>query len=418
MKLFARYNRINLIVMVVLFLISGISYSLIINYVLVHELDEALDHYRLRIENYVAINGKLPAIGVTDETEVTYLPLTTAVGPDRFETRRLLDKVENKRHNYRQLTYSQQVTEKHYAITLSKPIEGTKMLTKTVALITLIMLLAVIGSTILLNMVILRRLWQPFYDSLSVMKTFKLGKKLIPDFPKTAIEEFNYMNKLLEETFINAETDYQVLKEFTENASHEIQTPLAIIRSKLDLVIQEEGLSQKQTQALQSVYSGIKRLTKLNQSLLLLAKIENHQYAEKSTVDIKEKIEEKLSQFQEFWQHNQIEWKTNIQPFMIESNPELIDILLSNLISNAGRHNREGGVIMITLQNNELIIGNTGSMEALDPKRLFRRFYKQVQHSQHNGLGLSIVKQICDQLDIAIRYSFLENRHQFTLKWN
>jgi len=418
MKLFTRYNRINLTVMVILFLISGISYYFLINYVLIHELDEALEDYRERIENYVDKKNELPPIGIMDETHVSYKEVVKSKKHQHFQSLILIDTTENKRHNYRQLTYFQKVKNKHYRITLAKPIEGVKLLTRTVVIITIAMLLIVITTTIVLNLVILRRLWQPFYLSLAAMKTFKLGRKQIPDFPATGIEEFAYMNKLLEDTINGAEADYQVLKEFTENASHEIQTPLAIIRSKLDLVIQEEGLSEKQTLALASIYSGIKRLTKLNQSLLLLTKIENHQFTQTAPVNLEEKINEKLEQFQEFWQNNRIRCNAYLTHSHIQSNPELIDILLGNLISNAGRHNREGGSIFINLQANMLMIENTGSLNSLDKTRLFRRFYKEAQHSQHNGLGLSIVKQICDQLGMDIQYEFSDNLHRFILHWN
>lgn len=419
MKLFTRYNRITMMVMVLLFLLSGICYYFLINYVLIHELDEALDEYKVRIEKYIEKENQLPPISILDETHVSYSKLNEPIQyDDRPETTLLSELPENHPHHYRQRTYSQKVNNDYYRITLAKPIEGTKLLTRTVVGITIAMLLIVIVSIIILNTVLLRRLWQPFYLTLTSMKTFKLGKKKIPDFPITDIEEFSYMNTLLKDTITGAENDYRILKEFTENASHELQTPLAIIRSKLDLIIQEEGLSDKQTEALGSIYSGIKRLTKLNQSLLLLAKIENHQFTETSIVNLEEKVKEKLSQFQEFWENNEIEYKAELQPAYIQSNPELIDILLNNLIGNAGRHNKEAGTIVVKLQANELIIANTGSFKPLDHERLFRRFYKEAQHSQHNGLGLSIVKQICDQLGIDIRYEFLQSRHQFTLKWN
>jgi signal transduction histidine kinase len=405
--------------MVLLFVLSGISYYFIINYVLIHELDEALEDYQLRIENYVVKQGTLPPVALMDETIVTYSKLNRLTTPiRRMETLRRLDTLENEWHNYRQKTYSQDVGGASFCVTLAKPIEGTKLLTRTVVAITILMLLVIIIASIVLNQVILRKLWQPFYTSLAAMKTFKLGKKQVPEFPLTNIEEFVFMNTLLEDTVTGAEADYQILKEFTENASHEIQTPLAIIRSKLDLVIQEEGLSEKQTLALSSIYSGIKRLTKLNQSLLLLAKIENHQFAGRENVDVEEKVNEKLDQFQEFWQNSKVQFTATIKPSAIHTNPELFDILLSNLISNAGRHNMENGFIFVNLDKNTFVIENTGSLSSLDSQKLYTRFYKESQHSQHNGLGLSIVKQICDQLDIEIKYSFVNNLHRFTLKWD
>ncbi|OJV22594.1 MAG: hypothetical protein BGO21_05415 [Dyadobacter sp. 50-39] len=418
MKLFTRYNRINLSMMVALFLISGVTYYFLINYILIHELDEALEDYRARIESYVRGHGELPPVSVADETRVSYRPTSQAPKVLPPENVTMRDTIENELHKYRQQRYIQKARTGSYLVTLSKPIEGTKMLTRTVVIITVVMLLVVIVASLIVNQLVLRRLWQPFYNALAQVKTFKLGNNRLPAFAQTDIEEFSYMNTLLAETVGSAEAEYQLLKEFTENASHEIQTPLAIIRSKLDLVIQEEGLSDRQAEALKSVYSGIKRLTKLNQSLLLLTKIENRQFSQTSRVDLLEKVSEKLGQFQEFWQNNDISWSQELNPAWIDANPELIEILLTNLISNAGRHNRPGGSIHIRLTANELRVSNSGSDTALDTSRLFRRFYKEVQNSQHNGLGLSIVKQICDQLLIRISYQYSGGLHQFTLSWD
>ena len=418
MKLFTKYNRINLTVMVLLFVLSGICYYFLISYLLVHELDEALEDYRQKIVQYVDQHGSLPPIGHMDDTRVIYMQAPYGGNSDLITSVEINDAAAKRSHKYRQLVFTRPVKNTGYRITVAKPIEGVKLLIRTVVGITIAMLLIIIVTGVVVNQVILRRLWQPFYDSLATMKTFKLGKKQVPNFPSSSIEEFVFMNTLLKETISSAEAEYQVLKEFTENASHEIQTPLAIIRSKLDLVIQEEGLSEKQTQALSSIYSGIKRLTKLNQSLLLLAKIENHQFAETESINIEEKIDEKLEQFQEFWQNSHIQITSILRTSFIKSNPELFDILLSNLISNAGRHNIENGSIFIELHSNKLIVENTGALNSLNNQKLFRRFYKEAPHSQHNGLGLSIVKQICDQLYIDIQYSFANNLHRFTLKWD
>jgi len=385
---------------------------------LVHELDEALDDYKNRTEAYVEKEGKLPPIGSMDDTRVSYSLVAGTKQAESLATTVINDRGEKRSHNYRRLSYNQKVGGTQYRVTIAKPIEGVRLLIQTVVGITIAMLLIVIITTIFLNQIILRRLWQPFYNSLAAMKTFKLGKKQIPKFQHSDIKEFAYMNQLLEGTITDAETDYQVLKEFTENASHEIQTPLAIIRSKLDLMIQEEGLSEKQTLALTGIYSGIKRLTKLNQSLLLLAKIENNQYYETELVNVQEVVQEKLDQFQEFWQNNKIHVLSELLPTAIKANPELLDILFTNLISNAGRHNKEGGQIIVKLHSNEFYIENTGTGSSLNTSRLFRRFYKEQQHSQHNGLGLSIVKQICDQMHIYIRYSYAGDLHRFTLNWD
>src|SRR5437773_5689002 len=150
-----------------------------------------------------------------------------------------------------------------------------------------------------------------------------------------------------------------------------MQTPLAIIRSKLDLLIQGENLFEEQTKTIQSAYQAIEKLARLNQSLLLLAKIENNQFAETSSVDLRQKIEEKIDAFKELWQNQNISVITSLKDVSVKMNVELADILLNNLLSNATRHNFPQGSIKIELSNEDLKITNTSTQKELDKQRLF-----------------------------------------------
>jgi signal transduction histidine kinase len=261
------------------------------------------------------------------------------------------------------------------------------------------------------------RLCRPFYGAIDAMRRFKLGRNQDLRFPRTTIDEFAFMNEQLRQATEKAEQDYLLLKEFTENASHELQTPLSIIRSKLDLLIQQEELSQRQSEILQSAYAAIKKLSRLNQSLLLLTKIGNQQFNHIETISLKEKIEEKLLQFQELWQANQVQVSSRLEKTCIRASPELIDILLNNLLSNASNHNIQQGAIDIVLESNRLTVSNTGLPIPLDQKRVFMRFYKGEQHTGHNGLGLSIIKQICEVSAITPSYRFAGGKHEFALAW-
>src|SRR5215470_10023465 len=195
-----------------------------------------------------------------------------------------------------------------------------------------------------------------------------------------------------------------------------MQTPLAIIRSKLDLLIQE-NLSEKQSKNLQPVYDAIEKLSRLTQSLLFLAKIENNQFSQTSSIDIKEKIEQKIQAFNELWQNQNIAVSASLSPLRVHMNNELADTLLNNLFSNATRHNFPHGFIRVNLHGKQLTIENSSAQRRLDDQRIFSRFYKQAEGSAHNGLGLSIIKQICDVSGLAIRYSFNDQQHSFTVDW-
>lgn len=416
MKLFTKFNRINLAAMILVFLFSGVMYYLLLSRMLIHELDEALGEYRSRLDRYLTEQHKLPELNTFDEVAVAFR-LTNKTQPGQWTSVSRYNAEEDQYSAYRQLIFTRKVDGQLYEINIAKPVEGVRLVTRTVATMTLTLLLIIIVISILLNRVILKRLWQPFYDTIHALKKYRLGGNEVPRLPASDIEEFAFMNQSLSGVIQSAHDDYLALKEFTENASHELQTPLAIIRSKLDLVIQEEGLSEKQSVALKSAYAGIHRLTKLNQSLLLLAKIENQQFNTTDQVDVKDKIEAKLNQFSEFWSAKNITVSATVHPAVIQANRELMEILLNNLLSNAGRHNYDGGEIRILLDTGTLSVCNTATEQALDKSKLFTRFYKETISSSSNGLGLSIVKQICERSGITIQYSYDGHFHRFDLAW-
>ena len=301
--------------------------------------------------------------------------------------------------------------------TVAKSLEGTDDLANSILFISLATILLIMGTSLIINRVLLKRLWKPFYSSLDILKNFRVDKKQSLDFPSTQIDEFTFMNHTIQKTTNQAQQEYSLLKEFTENASHEMQTPLAIIRSKLDLLIQDENLSEGQSKTMQSAYSAIEKLSRLNQSLLLLAKIENNQFAETTNINLKQKLEEKLDAFHELWQNQGISVSSSLADATVSLNNELTDILLNNLLSNATRHNFSNGCIKIVLKEKTLEISNSSKEKELNSQQMFLRFFSQDKKSRYNGLGLSIIKQICDVSGFSIRYLFTGNEHRFILSW-
>ena len=205
------------------------------------------------------------------------------------------------------------------------------------------------------------------------------------------------------------------LKEFTDNASHELQTPLTIMQSKLENLFQDDTLTDKQSLVLSDLYQQTTRLSRLSQTLLLLSKIENQQYSNTQFLDFKTVIEQKLNQFEDLISDKNIIVQTKfseIPPLSI--NPVLADILLSNLIGNAIRHNKEGGQINILLENQAFSIKNTGKKDlVLDKTKIFQRFFKDNAESHSFGLGLALVQQIADNQKWQTDYVFEDNFHCF-----
>ena len=417
MRLFTKYTRINLLVMVAVFLLSSGSNYLLMNYVLTRETNADLAGIEGRIQNYFSKYGQFPTGNPLDEEQISYELTDTPMPESHFSMTTRYSEREKKMHNFGQMVFTLPADGHLYKVTVAKPLNGLHHLSRAIIFVSLATILTTILALLLINRILLRRLWRPFYDALHAMRHLKLGNTRDLHFPATTTEEFAFMNESLGMAARKAEQDYLLLKEFTENASHELQTPLSIIRSKLEILIQDEDLSHRQSEIVSSAFAAIKKLSRLNQSLLLLTKISNQQFNHVEYVDLKEKIEDKSQQFRELWQANGIVASYHLADASIKASPELIDILLNNLFSNASNHNISPGDIDIVLQPNCLSVSNTGLPIPLDPARVFSRFYKGEQHTGHNGLGLSIIKQICEVSALTPEYQFIANRHSFIFTW-
>jgi signal transduction histidine kinase len=210
--------------------------------------------------------------------------------------------------------------------------------------------------------------------------------------------------------------DYVNLKEFNENASHEIQTPLSIIKSKLELLIQGEGLNQEQAGLINSVYEATTRMSRLNQGLLLISKIDNNQFHNTEQVDLQVILNKTLEHFEEILELRKIRVVAHIvSPARAQMNPTLAEILVSNLVNNAIRHNLEEGEIRIGMDPDGFEIANTGYPLTIPPEDLFRRFRKSERAADSVGLGLSIVKKITQLYQFDIRYEVKEGFHRIRL---
>ena len=279
-----------------------------------------------------------------------------------------------------------------------------------------------------------KKLWQPFDDTLKKAEQFNLAQNDVPQFANTDIEEFNRLNQSLSRLMSKDKETYRIQKEFTENASHELQTPLAIIRSKLDLLMQE-NLGESEMQLVSDLYDLTMRMGHLNRNLLLLAKIENAQYTTLQEVDINEMLSESLPLYEALQNGTKlrlIEYKDKLPSddsansdnhqddhhLKVQANPILLECLLKNLIVNAIRHSPSKGEIQIRIGEKSLMVSNDASDgKPLDGKTLFCRFRPGEDKQKGNGLGLAIVKAICDFHHWNVEYHFEEGKHQFIVNF-
>jgi signal transduction histidine kinase len=281
------------------------------------------------------------------------------------------------------------------------------------ALIALYVMLVV--SIAIINQVILRRVWKSFYQMLDRLKNFRLGTGVSFQAPQSPVEEFKTLGKELETMLKRNEEIYSSQKQFIENASHELQTPLAISLNRLELFAENNNLPEAQMEQLGKISDTLNRLVRLNKSLLMLSKIENRQYAEEENINFNELVLQLTEDFNDLAEYKDVTIsidETASLNFIM--NRGLAITLVSNLIKNAIIHNQKGGFVNINIQSKSITIMNTGSEKALDTDNIFRRFYRDNYNENSTGLGLSIVNSIISNYKLTISYSY-DGMHIFNI---
>lgn len=260
-----------------------------------------------------------------------------------------------------------------------------------------------------------RKLWQPFDKTLQNIETFNLENMQVPILPETDVKEFDRLNKALRKLMKKDIDCYVAQKEFTENASHELQTPLAIFQTKLELLLQQAELTAKQADIIQDLFQMTSRLSRLNRSLLLLAKIDNKQFDTRESIQLGLFIDHLLPSSECVARKLCINKQYPQKPLYINANRILLESMVNNLFINAVRHTTPDGAITISIESNNLSISNTSAEPPLPPSLIFRRFYRPTQNTNGNGLGLAIVKAICDYHGWNIEYKYKGNKHCFVV---
>lgn len=415
MKLLAKFNRTNMLVTVAIFLIGGFCYYLILQYVLLDHLDSDLKVEEQEITDYIHANSHLPN-PANYKDQIIEFKMVNAPVIRKIKSIDTLNSKENKYVSIRQLVFSVMISGKYYQVSISKTQEETEDLIQLIVPLTLGLVVLLLIILFIINHFLLNKLWHPFNVTLGALKQFNLHSNPSLRLKDNNIDEFNELNEAVAKMTNRVISDYEALKNFTENASHEIQTPIAIVSSKLELLMQSESFSESQMQDIQVIQDETRRLSKLNQSLLLLTKIDNQQFRETEPVDLGMIITKRLDNYEELIASKGITVTRNItSPFNLLMNEILAEVLVSNLITNAIKHNTKNGTIHITLQENQLTITNTGSPLTTDPDKLFERFKKDKAGSASLGLGLAIVKKICDQYHFSVRYNAIHSEHTLTI---
>jgi len=302
-----------------------------------------------------------------------------------------------------------------FSLTVETNLEESYETIGAITAVAVLFFVILLTGFIILNKRISEKLWQPFYDSLAKIKKFDLNDQEIPAFPKTDILEFEEMANSISQLIDGNITAFKQQKEFIENASHELQTPLAIIQSKMDMLLQSATLSDEQSEIISDTNKALARVSRINKNLLLLAKLENHQFYEMNSLRLSDTLTEISDLLADFAGGKDIRIERSIgSELILEANKTLIEIMLTNLILNAVRHNISGGELSISLLGFLLAISNPGE-HALDADKVFQRFSSASVETPGSGLGLAIVSQICNRYGWSLTYKHSKGIHTFSI---
>ncbi len=420
MKLLNKTIRSYLVYSSIILLITIPLFYVVVRHVLLRAVDHSLKAQMREIRN------NLSSIHSRQELEIWSgldkdISLYTEPGPAADSIYTLY--VANPRHHhdedpYREIAGTISVNGQFYKLVISSSLVENQDLLGSIMIVQAILLILLMTGILLINHRTSRKIWMPFYSLLNDVQHYDLHKNNELSLKASRISEFNELNQVIKNLLNRNYEIYLQQKEFTENASHEMQTPLAIIQGQLELLMQTVPLTEDQAILISELEASNQRLIRLNKSLLLLTRIENNEYAPAGPADIAVIVEAQLDSFQDHLEKRKIKRieKLEARP-VVQTNISLMEILISNLVSNGIRHNIQEGILLVETGPDFLTISNTCADKALDAQKVFNRFYKESSDTASTGLGLAIVKRICDMYGFQLSYTFDDHMHSFTVKF-
>lgn len=420
MKLLKRTVKNYILYSTLLLVVSTPLFYIALRQLFVHEMEEELFHHKA---NFNHIVKKLET-----EKEIQFFQLIneefklseakTWPVSDSVYTYTQYDSLEGTSIPFRALRTGIQIQNKNYELIIRESIVGNTRLVTAIVTIQVVLLILMLTGFVLINRKLSHEVWDPFYKILDKLKQYKIDEDTFISLPHSSTSEFRDLSKAIVLLVNKSRDAYLNQKEFTENASHELQTPIAIFRSKLELLIQTTPLTKEQAELISNLLDTTDRIARLNKNLLLLSKIENRQFISSEQFSIRSVINRILEDYQHLALTREISITVDVaKDLIIKANPILFEILISNLVSNALRHAPIKTEVLIKIEKETLSVLNYGSPLKW-PEKIFNRFNQESRSSQGSGLGLAILKKICEVEKFSIHYTYTDSRHQFQVTFS
>ncbi len=378
--------------------------------------DETLLKEKSNAENLIKLNPKNDPVYLSADSISKITVVNQHKTGSLFSDSLIYDKVEKQDLNYRILRSYYRSNNQTYLITIAKPtFEEDELTEGLLSAFALIIVFLVLGFFVV-NWVLSKTIWKPFYKTLEELNSYDIRKHENHSFKSATTVEFNQLSAALNKMTEKIHSDYLQQKEFTENASHEMQTPLAVVKATVSLMMQSPNLKEEEMDQLQTIENSLRKLSLLNKTLILLTKIENNQFQNNEIINLKETVTKIINNYSDLVGAKKIQLEINFESDpKIEMNPMLADILITNLFQNAIRHNKMGGIVSISIKDKTMSISNSGEPLTIDEKDLYIRFKKNDASKDSLGLGLSIVKSITDNYGYTISNNHHDSLHTFKI---
>ncbi|MBC9794693.1 sensor histidine kinase [Sinomicrobium weinanense] len=407
MKLLTYTSRIQLFFFLMLFGGFSILFYLVLSWNVLQNVDEVLYNRKINLLAYLKENPQAPFTEDNPLDDFTFYPVDQRIfqkGREIYADTLVYEPVDDELDEYRKLTTYVELHGNYYRLEIVKPHLEVTEIVGTIAITLGGLFLGMTLCYYLSQRFISRKIWNPFYEMLEKLRHYRLDQQ-IPVLSHSRIDEFRTLRDTITELMQKNKEVFDSQKQFIENASHEMQTPLSVIQSRLEALISQEELTFDQAAIIESIIGSTQRLKKLNKTLLLLSKIENRQFLLTEEISVNGIIDRSLAYYEEqkVTQHIEVIIKKEGE-LIVQGNTMLTEILVQNLLKNAFLHNIRNGKVIISIMENRLSIANTGNQRALDKEKLFRRFYKQSGNPDTWGLGLAIVHKITEVSGWSLHY--------------
>ena len=387
------------------------------------EADDSLEDYSELIITRVLAGRALPQVGDGSNNSFTLTPVDASYVAERphlkYEDHDFYIAEKQETEPARVLTtifHDQQG--QYYELRVATPtfekVDLFQSILWWVVALYVVLLLITLGVTMLIfygNM-------RPMYAILRWLDDYKPGVKPSP-VPITAdVKEFARLGRALQGAVDRSEELVERQSQFIGNASHELQTPLAIIGNRVEWLLDEGNLTDEQGAELFKIQSTLTRAVRLNKTLLLLTKIENGKFPDSVQVDVARLVQDSVEMYSEIYASRQMTVQVDIEDEVkVEMNESLAATLVSNLIKNMYVHSAEGAEGRVVVGNNQLVVENDGE-QTLDSDRIFDRFYQGPKSKGSMGLGLPLVAAVCRTYSLGVKYQFKAGRHCFIVDFS